>query len=150
MNKLNSLVKKITGKAREILVLVRDKPRLTAKEIQQILKIQSGNTFYKHKTILLEEKLLKNELDGKDKRKKQYEITNLGKDLVQFMEKQYLRAAFIGFLHYCGIKYLRNHPEITDTKNFDVLIRNPDNVPLEFIEEVKELTEEFIKKTLTN
>ena len=106
MNKLEGLVNKITGKAREILVLVKDKPGLSAKEIQQILKIQSGNTFHKHKTILLEEKLLNDQLDDEDRRKKHYKITNLGKNLVQFMEKQYLRASFIGFLHYCGIKYL--------------------------------------------
>jgi len=111
--KINKMLNiKLSGKSVGILRVISGSSGITAKEIQKILNIKSGNTFSKHVKPLLDLDYIEFHLDSNDKRHKKFYLKEAAHKYFLLAKKLETRASLDVFLRQCEHIYKIEHPEL--------------------------------------
>ena len=136
-NEIKKIASEIRGKSRYVLKLIRDNPGITGTKIQEISGWKTGKSFYNHVKVLVKNSLIQNSI-GKDRRTKEYQITEKGRKVLEEKEISDMRNSLSPFFALCESFYQRLHPQ-----------RNKSPKLLRLITFKKEYNDSFILKLKT-
>ncbi len=142
-------IDELSDKAKIMLKLVNDYPGINATAIQQKLNYESKHTFLKYMNQLLNEGLVEFQISEKDKRHKQFQLTNKGHTIRLLVLKQELEESLNYFFKYCEEIFLNFYPEYLDSKEwmeFREKIGYTDNL----VESLEKRVLSYIKTSLKN
>ena len=141
------LIDKLPAKSILMLNLVRDHPGINAKTIQQQLNLESKHTFLKYMRQLLNNGLVEFQKGKKDKRQKQFQLTNKGHTIRYLILKNELENSLNFFFKHCEEIFLNFYPEYANSSewmNFKKEIGYVDDL----IENLEEQVLSYIKNSL--
>lgn len=108
----------LSDKSKRMLNLIKDNPGISAKEIQKQLNLESGHTFSKHMKQLIRHKMVYFVKNGNDKRKKHFNLTEIGMDCQKTISNFEVRDSLVRFFNYCEQEFLSLNPEYSGTSEW--------------------------------
>jgi len=152
------LIDKLPIKSKIMLNLIRVHPGINAKTIQQQLNLESKHTFLKYMRQLLNNGLVEFQKGKKDKRQKQFQLTNKGHTIRQLILKDKLEDSLDFFFNYCEKIFLNFYPEYLNSGEWmyfkekigynDDLVESLEKQVLSYIKTSLENTNNFKKERL--
>lgn len=143
------LIDKLSIKSKIMLNLIRAHPGINAKTIQQQLNLESKHTFLKYMRQLLNNGLVEFQKGKKDKRQKQFQLTNKGHTIRQLILKNKLEDSLDFFFSYCEKIFLNFYPEYLNSGEW-MYFKEKIGYNDDLVESLEKQVLSYIKTSLEN